>query len=119
MPNRFKDPTMRREYEAAVAMFRQEHRNLFCNGSPHRGSALASQFWHGFNGTSLGAGFIDRASKQMVAYAYWCAGRDMRAELEKNTMGGLSPVKQKLLTAIAVRKLSGELSSAPMRSAVE
>lgn len=118
MPNRFRDPTMRREYDATVAMFRQEHRNLFIDGKPHRGSTLAGQFWHGFNGTHLGAGFTDRASKEMLAYAYWCAGRDMRAELEKKTMGGLSPVQQALLTAVAVGKLTKELSL-PAMAALE
>ncbi|GIK74355.1 MAG: hypothetical protein BroJett021_33430 [Chloroflexota bacterium] len=119
MANRFKDPTMRREYDAAVAMFRQEHRNLFANGAPHRGSSLASQFWHGFNGTSMGAGFTDRASKQTLMYAYWSAGRDMRAELEKRTMGELTLVQQQLLTAVAMGKLKKELGSQAMAAALE
>lgn len=118
MPNRFRDPTMRREYDATVAMFRQEHRNLFVDGKPHRGSTLAGQFWHGFNGTSLGAGFTDRASKKMIAYAYWSAGRDMRTELGKKVMGELSPVQQRLLTAVAVGKLSKELSTPAAMAAV-
>lgn len=97
MANRFKDLTMRREYESTIAMFMQEHRNLFGNGAPHRGSSLASQFWHGFYGTHLGTGFTDRTSKQLVAYAYWSAGRDMRAALEKKEFAELTPTQQRLL----------------------
>lgn len=119
MSNRFRDPTMRREYDAVVEMFHQEHRNLFHQGTPTRGSSLAGQFWHGFNGTSLGAGFTDRASKEMLAYAYWRAGRDMRAELEKKSMGELSPVQQRLLTTVAVGKLAKELSSPAMTAALK
>lgn len=118
MSNRFRDPTMRREYDAAVAMFQQEHRNLFVNGAPHRGSSLANQFWHGFNGTAMGAGFKDRVSKQTLMYAYWSAGRDMRAELEKKIMGELTLAQQRLLTAVAVGKLTKELESPAIAAAI-
>lgn len=82
MNNRFKDPTMRREYDAAMQMFTTRHRNLFMtNGerrrSPNYGSSLATYFWGGFDGRTEGMfNFGDKASRNTVAYAHWRAGQD-------------------------------------------
>jgi hypothetical protein len=77
--NRFKDPTMRREYDAAVHQFRIKHRNFFRqDGTPSNGNSWAEVFWKGYNGIKLGGGFTDRASRQTVMYAYYRAGQDMK-----------------------------------------
>ena len=80
MVNRFRDPTMRQQYDAAVRAFGTKHRDLFDANGVRRapGSSFASFFWRGFDGTQLGAGFIDRASRSTLSYAYWRAGQDMR-----------------------------------------
>lgn len=82
--NRFRDPTMRAQYDAAVKAFEVKHRNLFMpNGerrrSPNMGSSFATYFWKGFDGApQVGIGnFTDADSRKTVAYAYWRAGQDM------------------------------------------
>jgi hypothetical protein len=82
MSNRFRDPTLRKEYDSAMAMFRAKHRNLFlADGSRPAtpGNSFAAFFWRGYDGTNFGAGFTDRASRQTLGYAYWRAGQDARA----------------------------------------
>ena len=82
MSNRFKDPTMHREYDAVMGMFETKHRNLFMdNGerrhSPNYGSSLATSFWGGFDGRAEGMfNFGDKASRNTLAYAHWRAGQD-------------------------------------------
>ncbi len=77
MTNRFKDPTLRNEYDNATRCFETKHRNLFCSdGSRSMGNSMASFFWRGFDGTQFGAGFTDAASKKILAYAYYRAGQD-------------------------------------------
>lgn len=75
MTNRFKDRTLRKEYDAAAFAFQTKHRNLFYpDGSRCYGSSFASFFWRGFDGICMGK--WDRASKKILAYAYWRAGQD-------------------------------------------
>lgn len=77
MPNRFRDPYMREQYDVAVWHYQNRHRNLFApDGQPRIGSSFAEFFWRGFNGIKPGAGFTDRASRSMVGYAYYRAGQD-------------------------------------------
>lgn len=80
MPNRFKDPTLRKEYDAAIYQFGIKHRNLFRpDGSPSKDSStFASYFWKGYDGhPGLGIGFDhDRESRSTLSYAYWRAGQD-------------------------------------------
>lgn len=84
MPNRFRDPTLRKEYAAAAEAYRSKHRNLFLpDGSRCYGSGMASSFWRGFDGTVLGSGW-DAASKKTLSYAYWRAGHDARAAATGN-----------------------------------
>lgn len=88
MANPFKNPTLRKEYEAAVHAYKTRHRNLFVDGKRRGkdgidyGSGFAEFFWKGYDGiVPLGLGW-DRASKQWAAYAHWCAGRDIaRSEI--------------------------------------
>lgn len=80
MGNRFKDPTLRREYDAVTEMWRTKHRNLFTQQgerrrSPDLGSSLATMFWLGFDGRVMGAGW-DAESKRTIGYAHWRAGQD-------------------------------------------
>lgn len=77
--NPFKDTTMRREFDASVRAYNMKHANLFRkDGTQANGSSFASFFWKGFNGTNFGAGFTDRASRQMIGYAYYRAGQLIR-----------------------------------------
>lgn len=92
MANQFKDPTMRQQYNAAIYAFKTKHRNLFLLGanplkrvrrsSPNYGNAMAEFFWKGYDGILIGAGW-DAASRQMVGYAYWRAGQDVRKAQDK------------------------------------
>lgn len=83
MPNRFKDPTLRKEYDSVMGMYKAKHRSLFyADGSRCLGSSMASAFWRGFNGTTFGAGFIDSASRKTLAYACWRAGQDAKREAD-------------------------------------
>lgn len=78
MTNRFRDPTLRREYEAAMQMFVTKHRNLFQpNGARSAGNSVAGMFWRGFDGIVLG-GAWDAVSKKTLGYAHWRAGQDAR-----------------------------------------
>jgi len=77
MSNKFRDPMLRKCYDAGVTMFQEKHRNLFTDGEPSRLNGIAMAFWRGFNAEIPGSGW-DRTSKKWPSYAYWCAGRDMR-----------------------------------------
>ena len=92
MPNRFKDVTMRREYDAAMHMFWSKHRNLFqSTGERSTGSSMASFFWQGYDGKVMGIGW-DAASKKMIGYAYWRAGQDAKHLHERELKSGALPV---------------------------
>lgn len=80
--NRFRDHTMRQQYESAVKAYRVKHRDLFINGARRKpggyGSSFAMFFWHGFDGETTGTcNFSDNASRSMIGYAYYRAGQDM------------------------------------------
>ena len=80
MANRFKDKTLRNEYDALTLMYKTKHRNLFLESgdrrrSPNLGSTVATMFWQGFDGVVMGTGW-DTESKKTLAYAYWRAGQD-------------------------------------------
>lgn len=79
--NKFRDKMMRSQYDAAMKAYQARHPNLFLrNGerrqNPNYGSSFAQSFWMGFDGIAPGAGYIDKASRATVAYAYWRAGQD-------------------------------------------
>lgn len=79
MSNRFRDPTLRKEYDAVAQMYVTKHRNLFApNGERSNGNSVACFFWRGFDGTVMGSGW-DAESKKTLAYAYWRAGQDAKA----------------------------------------
>lgn len=77
MSNRFRDPMMRQQYDAAVKAFEIKHRDLFTkDGEQHIGSSFARAFWDGFNGRpGLGLGGY-ASERNSLGYAYWRAGQD-------------------------------------------
>ncbi len=82
--NRFRDHTMRQQYDAAVRAFETKHRDLFVNGTRRTvggyGSSFASAFWHGYDGDTKGVACMsDKASRSTLAYAYYRAGQDCAA----------------------------------------
>jgi len=85
--NRFKNHVMRKEYEVASYCWRIKHRDLFRNGEPYRhGSSFANFFWAGYDGripSGCGRGFTDRASREMIGYAWYRAGQDCAGEAQK------------------------------------
>lgn len=87
MPNRFKDKTLRSEYDAAMFQYQTKHRNLFrADGTPAKDiSTFAHFFWMGFDGgRGMGIGFeADRESRSTLSYAYWRAGQDAAKLSEK------------------------------------
>lgn len=85
--NHFRNRVMRAQYDGAVKAFEMKHRDLFLpDGTPRRtsnmtiGSSFASYFWHGYNGTLIGRGFTDAASREMLGYAIYRAGQDCAAK---------------------------------------
>lgn len=77
MSNKFKNLLMRGEYDVTMQAYLTKHRNLFHqDGSRNTLNSVGMMFWRGFDGTNLGAGFVDAASKNILAYAYWRAGQD-------------------------------------------
>lgn len=76
--NPFRDRMMRDVYDNAVQAFDEKRRLLFFpDGSRCLGNGFASFFWRGYDGVTPGQ--WDRASKRMLGYAAWRAGRDIAA----------------------------------------
>lgn len=76
----FRDRTMRANYAGAVKAWETKHPNLFYpDGTRCLGSSMAGAFWRGFDGTQIGAGFTDKASRNTLMYAYYKAGRHCAA----------------------------------------
>lgn len=79
--NPFRTKYMRELYDAAIHAHQIQHKDLFLSDgcrrrSPNYGSSFASYFWHGYDGVN--ADKWDRSSRTWAAYAFWCAGRDVR-----------------------------------------
>jgi hypothetical protein len=77
--NPFRNPVMRREFDAAVRAYEMRHRDLFRDAKPYKhGSSFANFFWAGYDGRiapGAGVGFKqDASSRNMIAYAYFRAG---------------------------------------------
>lgn len=78
--NPFKTKFMRDNYAAAVRTYDAKNRSfIYPNDRRCIGNGWATHFWRGFDGISRN---WDHASKQTVAYAMWCAGRDIRAAID-------------------------------------
>lgn len=81
MPNRFKTPALRKQYDACVKCYRSRHRDLVRpDGTPHLGNGWASHFWRGYKRTPLN---WDAPSRKTFAYACYRAGEDMRQSDEE------------------------------------
>lgn len=75
MANRFRNPVMRREYDALVQAYREGAAILFTkDGRRCRGNAWATNFWLGFDDHNRDQ--WDRLSRKTLAYAHWRAGQD-------------------------------------------
>ena len=80
--NPFRDRQMRQAYGAAIIVYRRRHRDLFLPQTGERrragcyGSSFAQEFWRGYDGIHADK-YRDRASRQTLGYAFWCAGRDL------------------------------------------
>jgi hypothetical protein len=84
MANRFHDKTMRKHYDIAVQMFATKHRDLIRpDGSRCDGNSFASAFWKGYD--HIDSRYTDVASRQMLAYAFYCAGYDIAEFLNQTT----------------------------------
>lgn len=77
MSGPFRDSGMRAQYEIALECYAAKHPDLFRpDGSRCKGSSFALFFWDGFDGKTKGiANFSDPASRRMVGYAYYRAGK--------------------------------------------
>lgn len=74
--NPFRRISMQTAFHVLVEAYKGGRAVLFtADGKEHRGNSLADMFWRGFHDKTLGAGFTDRASREMLAYAYWRAGQ--------------------------------------------
>lgn len=74
--NPFRNVSMRINFDVLVETYKCGGRVLFAaDGRENRGSSMADMFWRGFYGKTIGAGFTDRASREMLAYAHWRAGQ--------------------------------------------
>jgi hypothetical protein len=77
MANRFKNPMLRKQYDACVSCYRKKHRDLVrADGTPHRGNTIAVSFWRGYEGAKVN---WDAYSRSAPIYAAYRAGQDIRA----------------------------------------
>lgn len=71
---------LRKCYDNALIMHETKSRVLFnSDGTRTIGNGIAGVFWRGYDGTTLGLGYVDRSSKETMGYAYWRAGQDIKA----------------------------------------
>jgi len=83
MSNRFKDITLRKEYDAVMAMYETKHRNLFCRAvnvvdPPILAAALQRSFGAALTDRRSGCSiFENRSNRNTLAYAYYRAGQDV------------------------------------------
>jgi hypothetical protein len=82
MTNRFKNPMLRKQYDACIACYRKKHRDLVRpDGTPHRGNTIATYFWRGFEGVTVN---WDAYSRGAPIYAAYRAGQTVRATESKS-----------------------------------
>jgi len=84
--SRFRNPVMRNNYDAMVNKYQLRHSDLFtAELIPHMGAGGGQAFWLGYQGKTMGRGFVGK-DKQTMAYAYWRAGQDCRANEGDNPL---------------------------------
>ncbi len=75
MTNPFRDKYKRANYDGVLRLYAMRHRDLFRpDGSRNTGS-FYRDFWKGYDG-ALDHLNWDRASKDMLAYVYYRAGKN-------------------------------------------
>ena len=77
--NRFRDPTLRKQYDVMVRLFREGHRDVGTPVKRCKGNSFAGYFWQGFDGVAPQR-FADRDSRQTLAYACFRAGQDCKGQ---------------------------------------
>lgn len=82
MANPFRNKTMRALYDDVIAAHASGSKTLFLSNGERRrvgcyGSSIATSFWRGYDGVIPGGRAWDRHSRDTIAYALWCAGRDV------------------------------------------
>ena len=83
VPCRFRDPQLRKAFSEAVEAYSAKSSALFASdGSPSRLNSAACMFWRGFN-DEAGGGFYARSDKATFGFAYWKAGKAVRAALAR------------------------------------
>lgn len=88
MGNPFRNKTMRGIYDDAIKQYETRHRNWFHpSGNRNLGNSASGYFWKGYDGVWSEPHRWDAASRKLVTYAYWCAGRDVRAREEAAKVG--------------------------------
>lgn len=86
--NPFYSNFMRGNFNGAIEAWEGKTSVLFTgNGQPHRTNAWATQFWRGYNGECIDK--WDQTSKATAGYAWWRAGRSVRAREDKLPKGKL------------------------------
>jgi len=83
VPCRFRDPMLRKAFIEAVDAYRAKSSALFgADGNPSRLNSAACMFWRGFQ-DEAGGGFYAKSDKATFAFAYWKAGKAVRAALAR------------------------------------
>jgi hypothetical protein len=79
--NPFRTEFMRRNYDAAISVYDERHRNfIYPSGRRCVGNSWATHFWRGFDGMKAN---WDSSSEQSPAYAMWRAGQDVAAAIKR------------------------------------
>lgn len=75
-----RDPMLKKAFLEAVEAFNTRSPAFFApDGKPAASNSAASMFWRGFN--DVRCAYRDRRSDGTFAYAYWKAGKGVRAAL--------------------------------------
>jgi hypothetical protein len=77
-----RDPQLKKAFAEAVAGYNARSSAFFApNGSPAAMNSAATMFWRGFN--DVRCAYRERANDGTFAYAYWKAGKAVRAALQQ------------------------------------
>lgn len=75
----FRNALLANAYTKMVDAYERDDAGLFNpEGNPRKWGSMATHFWNGYHG--LRPEQWDRASKQMIVYAAYRAGKDVRAK---------------------------------------
>jgi len=79
--NPFKDPPLRKTYDAVIECYRTRHKDIWRPaGQPRPGNAWSNSFWRGYNRVQIN---WDAYSRSTPAYACYRAGEAVRAAEER------------------------------------